>query len=172
MKPIKTLFTLAILICAYAQAESPRLSLSITEAIGATDARQCALPARLVQMHPESWKKKITYQVTDADITGWDPVKGIWNVSGASIPAPDIARRVVDRCFIILVDGKPVASGVALWTYSARLMRMPVLGVSASADSVSFRLGANYASQSSMPVVWDAINKALEGKPQPASTAE
>lgn len=172
MTLLKTLCTVAVLTCTQAHAEAPRLSLSITDAIGATNASQCALPGISMHLRPKLWQEKTTYQLTDTDIASWDPATAVWTLHRTGVPANDSARRVVDHCFVLQVDGAPIASGVALSTYSARLVSMPVLGVSVKGDTMSFRLGANTASESSVPVLHDRIGKALEGKPRSAGTAQ
>ena len=169
MKLLQTLIPVAALWCAQAAAETPRLSLWITEAIGASNAGQCGLQGA---MHMEALRAKVTYRIDDAEVAAWDPDTATWTLRDAGVSARERARQIADHCFILWIDGKPAATGVALWTYSARLVSMPVLSVSMASSVVSLRLGTNHGGSTSAPVAYERIKEALKTKTMPGREGE
>lgn len=172
MKLFQLLAPIAVLWSAQAMAQTPRLSLWITEAIGATNAAQCALPAMQDDMQAAALRMNVTYRIDDTDVAAWDPATATWLLRTTDIPAREHARRLADHCFLLWLDGKPAASGVALSTYSARLVSMPVLGVHVAGNTLSLRLGANHAGRLSAPVARHGIDEVLRMKPRTTKAAE
>ncbi|WP_255990119.1 hypothetical protein [Chitinolyticbacter albus] len=169
MKLLKILIPAAVLCSAQAAAETPRLSLWITEAIGATDAGQCAQPALHSEMKLAALRAKISDRIDDADIAFWNPATATWTLGDAATPASDRARQIADHCFVLWINGKPTAAGVALWTHSARLVHMPVLGVSVADGALSLRLGAQHGASPNPPLAFEGINEVLKEKPARAA---
>lgn len=172
MKLLQALILSTALWGAGAVAETPRLSLWITEAIGATNAAQCAQPAPHDSTKLAALRARATYQVEEADVALWDRATATWTLRDDGTPLRERAWKMADRCFILWIDGKAVATGVALWTYSARLVRMPVLSLSTEGGALSLRLGANHGGSSSIPVVPDRIDevlKAVQGRNGPGA---
>ncbi|HSC79493.1 MAG TPA: hypothetical protein VLC08_03990 [Chitinolyticbacter sp.] len=155
----------------HAADETPRLSLWITDAIGTTDAGQCAQPALHSETKLAALLTKVSYRIDEADVAYWNPATATWTLRDASIPTQDRARQIADHCFVLWLDGKPAAAGVALWTHSARLVHMPVLGVSVANGAVSLRLGTQHGSSPNPPLAFEGINEALKEKPARAAAS-
>jgi hypothetical protein len=173
MKLLQALVPAMALWCAPALAQTPRLSLWITEAIGATNAERCAHPALADSRKLEALRAKITYRIEDSDVARWEPATASWTLhDDAAMSARDRAWKIVDRCFILWVDGKPVATGVALWTHSARMVDLPVLAIGVKGNALSLRLGSRHGGPDTAPVAREQINSALEGKRFPSSARQ
>lgn len=172
MKLLQALIPAAALWCTQAAAEAPRLSLWFSEAIGASNAEQCARPAPLDNMKLEALRAQVTHRLDDRDVVLWDPATATWTLRDAGVPARKLAWQLVDRCFMLWIDGKPAAAGVALWTHSARLVSMPVLGVSVEDGALSVRLGADHGGSSSVPVVYERIKEVLKTKTMPGKAMD
>jgi hypothetical protein len=128
---------LALLISAAAQAQTQRIQLAITAEIGNTSGAQCGLSSAALATaldHPSA-KNLI---LTEKDIVHWDTDKGDITLPRDRFGDP---WRIQDHCFVLTIDGKPVASGMALSSHTARLTRFPILQVITAGSTGDLRNG-------------------------------
>lgn len=144
---------LALLLAAgNASAESPRLTLWITEPVGATNAAHChAIAPRIPPGPPD---------ITEHDVTGWDPESAAWILDPNRLS--ETARMPADRCFVLALDGK-IISGVILSTHSARLIRFPTLAVDTRKCMLSWRLTSGHGG-AAFPLEHELLDRILKAQ--------
>lgn len=111
-----------LLAPAAASAQTPRLVLSITESIGATNGSQC-----VAEDLPSTAPGGMT--LTENDVTAWSRADGRWTLDPARFSESGAGNGMSDHCFVLALDGKIVSRGLALWVYSARLTGYPTLNI-------------------------------------------
>lgn len=117
-----TLCLSVLLAPATASAQTPRLMLSITESIGASNGSQCV--AEDLSPAPPAGMT-----LTENDVTAWNPADGRWTLDPARFSESGAGNEISDHCFVLALDGRIVSSGLALWAYSARLTGYPTLNI-------------------------------------------
>lgn len=119
----------------------PRLALWITEPIGATRHIQCphqTAPGMALQL-PESQPT-----LTEHDITAWNTRNGRWTLNAARFAGVEAAQKLQDHCFILAIDNKLIASGVALSSHSERRVKSPTLSVSSQKRGLVLQLTSSF----------------------------
>lgn len=105
-----------------AAAQTPRLVLSITQPIGASDGSQC-----LREDIPAIPQASLTF--TENDVTGWSPGDARWTLDPARFSESATGHEMSGHCFVLTIDGQAVSRGLALWVYTARLTGYPTLNI-------------------------------------------
>ena len=127
-----TLCLCFLLAPAAAPAQTPRLVLSITESIGATNGSQC------VEDLPSTTPVGMT--LTENDVTAWSRDDGRWTLDPARFSESGAGNGISDHCFVLALDGRIVSRGLALWSYSARLTGYPTLNVIPKGGALTLQL--------------------------------
>lgn len=137
---------------------APRLALWITDPIGMTNGEHCVLPANTAL--PAS-----APTVTEKDVVAWQAETFSWTLDSSRFAGSDGAWKLQDHCFVLAVDGKPLASGLALSSYSARLTGLPTLIVTQRKESLTLQLmSGNHVGPLARSLHSDAIGAVL-GQP-------
>lgn len=112
-----------IVIATNAAAEAPRLVLSITESIGQSDGEQCTLGKLPAMASP------VSLTLTEWDAVAWHAEYGRWTLDPNRFPIDGAMPKLVDRCFILSINGKVIEAGVALSVNTPRMTGYPTLNV-------------------------------------------
>jgi hypothetical protein len=135
---IKVLWFACWVFCASAAcAEPPRMQLWITQSnAGLTDVSVCRPPT------DSSAPPNISLLLTEHDVVAWSKQTGAWSLDAHRFPNTKAGWQLVDHCFVLAIDGKPISSGVVLWKHSARLTKIPTLLVSMRHHSLMLQLAS------------------------------
>jgi hypothetical protein len=139
----------------------PRLMLWLTESIGATDASQCNLHTTSNIAHP---LPAITPAVTEKDVIAWDLNTVLITLDPARFNSGNAIYALQDHCFILAIEGKMVASGVVLSSYSARYIRFPTLRVFNRKEEIDVQLTSDFTGYNSTPILVNKIDAVLGRK--------
>lgn len=123
-----------------AAAEQPRLALWITEPIGTSSGSKCNLNLSAA----DAAKLPVTSPtLTERDVIAWNPSTARWKLDPARFTDNEHAQQLKDHCFILAIDGKPAASGMALAEYSARLSGFPTMIILSRNNALELELLSN-----------------------------
>lgn len=133
---IATLFLASLTFSAVAvAADAPRLALWVTDSIGMSAADKCNLPAA-------SGLPATSPTLTERDVTAWNADNARWTLRTTRFAGGDAGQTLQDRCFVLAIDGKLIASGVVLSSYSARLIEFPIISVQNRNNALDLQLTA------------------------------
>lgn len=150
------------LVSGTAFAEPPRMSLSITQPIGAAAGDLCV---------KDTIREPLPVgglMLTERDVASWEPATGIWVLDPARLSGFDNGWRLVDHCYELAIDGKVISKGMVLWMHSARLIRFPVLLVASQKKSLSLQLRSGHGHGTHL-IHGDKLNEVFRHKPRMAS---
>lgn len=109
------------------------LSLWVTNTFGLTDGHQCVQPVG-------SALPSTSPTLTDEDVFLGDEGLAYWVLDTDAFEAPESEFALTDRCFVLALDGRLIASGVVLASRSERLTALPTLIVDEMGKAVRLRL--------------------------------
>ena len=128
---------------AQAQAQEPRLALWIGAPLGA-DGAGC--------VNAEVPPAGAAPFLTERDVLAWDAAHARWRLDKARFAGNRTLFAMTDRCFVLMLDGKPVR-GAAVASYSARWLRLPTLAVAVEKEGeISLRLSSMFNGANSPPL--------------------
>jgi hypothetical protein len=157
------LLALVLLISAATQAQAQRVQIAITAQISNTSGAQCGLPSTVLATALDHPSPKYLI-LTEKDIVHWDADKGDMTIPRDRFGDP---WRIQDHCFVLAIDGKPVASGMALSSHTARLTRFPILQVITSSgdlrSEVVLRLTSGNEGGAVRPIFRNELDTVLYG---------
>jgi hypothetical protein len=122
--------TLALAACAaQPPVQTNRLSLWITDTLAARGnaADACYLPANAAA--PALPPANADTRITEHDVESYARDTARWSLDPKRIPASVARDRLLDRCFVLAIDGRVVSGGVVLSSHSARLTGGPTIFV-------------------------------------------
>lgn len=161
-KVILFLAGLAFSIAAPA-ADDVRLALWVTDRIGVNSGIECyRTDSAAMPLLPAT-----TPTLTEHDVTAWNPTQGRWTLDPARFAGTDAEKKLVDRCFILAIDGQPVSSGVVLSEYSARLTGFPTINVMNRNNVLDLQLLSSNHGPHMRLIHIDALKDVLSPKPAP-----
>ena len=114
-------------------AEPPQLARWVTDTIGMTNGSQCVLPE-------STPLPSVPPTLTEKDVAAWNAAEGKWRLDPIRFAGDEGAYKLADRCFVLAIDGQLMSSGLALFSYSARLTGFPVLIINTRDKAVDLQL--------------------------------
>lgn len=164
--------SLSFLACqpGIAQADSaapPAFALYITQPLGLDPVEKCQGLA-IARRQTDGTPPGTTLALSAQDVESFDAASGTLTLDRTRFADRQSAWALVDRCFVLELAGRPPVGGVALWTYTARLITMPLLSVSSEGGQVKVQLLRGNGAIAHQLYRPQEIEKALRGKTVPA----
>lgn len=132
----KFAFAMALGSAAAAASANPaRLALWITDSVNGNNGSRCQLTLPvLVPQSPPAF--------TDRDIGAWRAEQALWTVRPERLSGRAGRRVLEDHCFILVIDGKVIESGIVLSSHSERLTGFATLFVTEMDGKLQLQLTA------------------------------
>jgi hypothetical protein len=169
MKKVRMLTVLlaALTLSAAVNATEPaRLTLWVTDQIGATRGDQC-------EQNPSSAAVAglpVTLPtLTEHDVIAWNAEDAHWTLNPERFTSKNAIQTLEDRCFVLAIDGKWVSSGIVLSSYSARLTGLPTLSVIRKNKMLYLQLTSGNHGEHSRLIHVEALNAVLGQSTRPES---
>ncbi len=144
-----------------------RLMLWVTDSMGTTDGAQCALPSSPTRALPTR-----APTLTEQDVTTWDAKNARWTLNPTKFTPAAIVSTLQDHCYLLVLDGKLVSSGVLLSGHSARLTGFDTLSVYTQNHAPYLQLtSGNHGSHSRLIHV-DALQAVLGQRTESTQTTQ
>jgi hypothetical protein len=162
MKSLTLFLACLALSATAAAADAPRLMLWATDSMGTPDGAQCALPTSPSPALPAS-----APTLTEQDVTTWDARNARWTLNPTKFTPAAIVSMLQDHCYLLVLDGKLISSGVLLSGHSARLTGFDTISVYTRNNAPYLQLtSGNHGSHSRLIHV-DALQAVLGQRTEP-----
>lgn len=142
--------TLALLVSGAALAQGERLSLAFTDLTPA-DPAACMAPDLMT-----------IGAITEDDVGAWLPADSRWYFDPERAD-PTAGAKVLNRCFILTIDGREITRGIALMSDSPRVSNVPTLSVTQD-NVLTFQLVSGNQVRSVAPVFSDELKRVIGQK--------
>ncbi len=145
-------------------AEMPRLSLWITDSVGAGNGAECDLSKDSAARSRVPLKPPT---LTEDDVAAWNPDTALWTLNPVRVSRSDGSQKLIDHCFVLAIEGKVISSGIVLSSYSARLVRFPTINVFTRQDAVDLQLTLGKSAIQGRPIHVNALDAVLRQSAKP-----
>jgi len=138
-------FVTSIFGCKLAIANDLTFGIWPTQSIATTGdfASSCQTPNRVIPKYTS-----VAPAVTERDIAAWDESNGKFTLKETNWKTQELKELLLDRCFVLVVNGRILTQGVILSSHSARLSTIPTLSVFSENDKLILQFNAGNRSTS------------------------